>query len=323
MAKANNPPFCEETHAELLSSSSALNSVRVRQPPSAEDLPAPLRVAAWNLERCKHVEETAKRISDSGADIALLTEADIGMFRSGNKDTIAELADRLGMGQAAGVEFVELGAGDDRETAECRGGENSAGLHCNAVLSGTRIDGAAILPLDPGGAWFAGKPGKGQRRVGGRNAVGIRISAPMHLWAIAVHFESEGTSRDRAKEAERLVAAIDCFCGEDAAAVVGGDFNFNALPASAHSIGAGAENPETYEGTFTVMKEAGFCWETCNASGPTTRRHPWDKGYFPKKLDWLFVRGVAARNPAIIPATGSDGGNLTDHEMVCVDIAPL
>ncbi|MCE2522204.1 MAG: endonuclease/exonuclease/phosphatase family protein [Rhodobacteraceae bacterium] len=306
-------------HSELLATSPALNSVRVAQANGVPYSGNRMRVAAWNLERCKFMEESAQLLASAKIDVALLSEADIGMCRSGNLDTISDLAQSLRMGHAAGVEFIELGLGDERETEEHVGGVNLGGLHCNAVLSKFRIEDAAVIPLGPGGDWFAGKPGKGQRRVGCRVAVGARIAAAAPLWAFAVHFESEGRPADRAAEAEKLVAGLEAV-GANGATVVGGDFNFNGIPPGENEGSGRALKPELHEPAFRVMREAGYEWSMCNAPGPTTRRHPWHNGHKPLKIDWMFIRNVDASNSSIVPAVGLDGGNLSDHEMIQTDI---
>ena len=311
-------PATPALHDELLSSCLALNSVRVVQPVVAPADATSVRIAAWNLERCKFVEESAEVVAKSGADIALLSEADIGMCRSGNRDTVSDLAKALGMGHATGVEFVELGLGDKREMVECAGGANAESLHCNAVLSRFKLDRAVVVPLDPGGAWFAGKPGMGQRRIGGRISIGARILLPQPLWAFSAHFESEGGPEDRAGEAERLVGAIDALC-QGESAVVGGDFNFCALHPETVAGTRPMSDLDLHEPAFGVFKRAGFGWAECNAAGPTTRRHPWQEVYSPKKIDWMFVRRAGASNPFIVPAVSGNGRNLSDHEMICAD----
>ncbi len=225
-------------------------------------------------------------------DIVLVSEADIGMDRSGNRDTVSDLAESIGTGHAAGVEFIELDLGDEREMVEFAGETNCAGLHCNAILSRLRFDDVAIIPLDCGGAWCHGRPGKGQRRVGDRIALGARIVSQGPLWAFSVHFESEGGPDDRAAEAERLVDGLNEVCPNEAT-VVGGDFNVSALSSEAVTGKRPvAVDEEIHELMFKVLRNAGFEWTACNAAGPTTRRHPRDIGYTPKKIDWMFTRNA-------------------------------
>ena len=315
-------PNATGLHQELRLASPSLQTVRIAQTDHQSATGGSVRVAAWNLERCKFVEESAWRLRESGIDIALITEADIGMARSGNRDTVAELAGLLAMGEATGVEFIELGLGDAREISENKDKTNSSGLHCNSVLSRFPIDRAAVLRLDDSGTWFHGKVGKGQRRIGGRIAVAARIRIPWKLWVFSVHFESEGGPWDRAREAETLVDGIYELCG-DAPAVVGGDFNFNAVPVEKNPSDGGIRLPEDVEPAFNVFERAGFDWRSSNAPGATTRRHPWQSDYREMKIDWIFERGLISKNPEIVLATGRDGANLSDHELLHVDISKV
>ncbi len=307
-------------HNRLRLSCPVLNTVRVQQPGPSEARPEKLRVVAWNLERCKHVEASAGLISATGADVALLTEMDIGMARSGNRDTVADLAALLGMGHAAAVEFLELGLGDAREEVECHGMQNSGGLHCNAVLSCQNIGLAEVVHIGSGNDWLAGRLGKGQPRIGGRIAVMVKLFSPKPIWVVAVHFESEDGPQDRAAEATHLVAGIDNLCG-DAPVVIGGDFNFNRLTAAGLRGQQLLTRPHLHEPAFTVLQDGGFSWADANTTEMTTRRHPWQHDFIAQKIDWIFVRGVKASNPRVRPACTSSGENLSDHEMLAVDIS--
>ena len=94
-----------------------------------------MRIAAWNAERCKYLPESAALLAGIGADVVLLSELDVGMARSGNRHTPRELARALGSGYLFGVEYVELGLGDNREKAWHAGQSNQSGLHGNGILS--------------------------------------------------------------------------------------------------------------------------------------------------------------------------------------------
>ncbi|MEL6522674.1 MAG: endonuclease, partial [Pseudomonadota bacterium] len=83
-----------QEHAELVASWDCLTHVELRQPPVASKAAQPnaLTVAAWNMERCKRVPQTADLLRQSGADIVLATEMDHGMARSGQHHTTRDLA---------------------------------------------------------------------------------------------------------------------------------------------------------------------------------------------------------------------------------------
>ena len=191
-ARARQADATQAGHDALLADCPALHAVRVDPPPAPATPSLPLTLAAWNVERLKYVEATAALLARQRPDIVLLSEVDIGMARSGNRDTVRVLAECLGMGAAYAVEFVELGLGDARERAWHAHETNAAGLHGNACLTRFAIDRAVVLPLDDGGAWFRAGGQIDQRRVGGRQATGIRtrLGDGRALWTFAVHFES-------------------------------------------------------------------------------------------------------------------------------------
>jgi len=74
-------------------------------------------------------------------------QLDIGMARSGNRHTVAELAVALGMGYAYGIEFIELGLGDEREEEWHKDERNAAGFHGNAILSRYPLNDFALIRL--------------------------------------------------------------------------------------------------------------------------------------------------------------------------------
>src|SRR4029450_10867488 len=148
-----------------------LQAVELVPPPQAQPLGQRVRIAAWNAERCKYLPESAALLGGIGADVVLLTELDIGMARSGNRRTVGELARMLGAGYAFGVEYVELGLGDNREKAWHARETNAVGLHGNAILSKAPLDRPAVVRLDDGARWFAGEQSTSERRIGARMAV--------------------------------------------------------------------------------------------------------------------------------------------------------
>ena len=299
----------DDAHDRFAAQVPALAAVEHRPAPVERPVGARLRVAAWNAERLKHHAPSAALLR--GVDVVLLTEADIGMARSGNRHTVRDLAEALGMGWAYGVEFVELGLGDARECEWHADEDNRVGLHGNAILSRHALLDPAIIPLDPGGTWFAGRSGN-QRRLGGRMAVAARLDAPRPLWLVAAHLESHSDAADRARQAERLVAALDRLVPAGTGVVLGGDFNTKEASGS-------LEAPE--EPLFAVLRDAGFDWRRCNAPGITQRTRPDGTPVPPfAKLDWLFTRHVEAEAPETIPAVDGAGAAISDHEVVAATV---
>jgi endonuclease/exonuclease/phosphatase family metal-dependent hydrolase len=315
---ANAGPSTQAEHDRWKRDWACMNAVELNQPsgPVGSSV-GTIEVAAWNIERCKHVEASAALLAERGADLVLATEMDWGCARSAQRHTTAELAAGLGCGYVFGVEFVELAIGDARETAAHAGESNLHGLHGNAILSRHPMGRAALIPLDEGGRWFTSDLKQGQRRIGGRNAVAAEILLESgSFWAVSVHFESESTAAMRADSARCLLAGLAGLTG-DAPVVVGGDFNCFQLSIQNFDDAMMFAAPEKAEPFFEAFREAGFTWRGVNAPGVTTRLHPWqvqDKMLL--KIDWLFVRGFSAERPWIAPAVGTDGLNLSDHEVI-------
>ncbi|MEO1276163.1 MAG: endonuclease/exonuclease/phosphatase family protein [Pseudomonadota bacterium] len=315
---AASGPRSAADHAALLQSWDCLTHVELYQPAPA-DPPDTLTIAAWNIERCKRVPETAELLRSSGADIVLATEMDFGMARSGQHHTTRDLAEALGMGYAFGVEFVELGTGDPYETGLFADVPNTHGLHGNAILSRYPMENVALLPLEDSGHWFTGSPkGDGQFRIGGRMAMAAEIGGVTY---VSVHYESESDAAGRADQTRRLLDLIQQVYG-DGPCVIGGDLNTAAFSDQRMSGAEILANPALAEPSFVAFAVAGFGWQAANAPGITTRAAPGKPVRYPlKKLDWLFVRGATASAPAITPATCDRGDYLSDHELISARIA--
>ncbi len=320
--QANASPRTAAEHARWSAQWSCLSQLELVQPPEAPgDKTDVLTIAAWNMERCKHVEASASVLRERGADLVLATEMDWGCARSGQRHTTAELAAMLGFGHVFGVEFVELALGDARESDEHAGQSNLHGLHGNAILSRYPFGRVALIPLEAGGSWYFSDKKEGQSRIGGRNVIAAEIRTPGGpIWVVSAHFESESTPALRAAQAELTVTGLKALTG-DLPVIVGGDFNLKALPPVDLADMAILETPGASEPMFDVFAAAGFDWRSANIPGVTTRRHPWQTPLPGLKLDWLFVRGAVSRNPWIAQALGKDGTVLSDHDPIGVEVA--
>jgi endonuclease/exonuclease/phosphatase family metal-dependent hydrolase len=305
-------------HAAYLASWGCLTSVEVAQPP-AVDLPPQVTVAAWNIERCKRILESADLLRHSRADILLATEMDWGMARSGQRHTTRDLAQELGFGYAFGVEFVELGTGDPYETGLFADVPNDHGLHGNAILSRYPFENPRLLPLDDSGAWFIGTPkNDGQFRIGGRMAMAVQIKG---VTFVAVHYESESDAMGRAVQTRRLLDLIDAEYG-NGPCVIGGDLNTAGFAQTRKSGAETLQGPAQIEPSFDDFAGAGFDWTSSNEPGITTRAAPGKAVRYPlQKLDWLFVRGCVASDPQIYPAICERGAYLSDHELITTKVA--
>ena len=74
--------------------------------------------------------------------------------------------------------------------------------------------------------------------------------------------------------------------------------------------------PVPYEPLFDVARAHGFEWTEANVAAPTTEHDAVGRpDHVPIKLDWLLVRGLVARRPAVVAA-----GGLSDHNLVSVGV---
>lgn len=312
----------QSAHDDMLANWPCLNAIELSQPAAPLSAPSELTVAAWNMERCKKIEDAAALLRAIGADVVLATEMDLGMARSGQRHTPADLAQALGMGYIYGVEFVELGKGDPFETAAFADVPNTHGLHGNAILSRFPLKDPRLIPLDDGGLWFVTQPkGDGQHRIGGRMAMAAQIDTPKGpMTLVAAHYESESDAPGRTLQTERLLAALDDAYGS-APAVIGGDLNTKDLADGQRSAADIIADPTQVEPSFARFGEAGFDWRASMAPGFTTRAAPGRPAKYPLLiLDWLITRGVTPFSPRIWPSVSSAGQYLSDHELLSVRI---
>ena len=320
LAEALTGPADLARHGALAARVPALDALALSPPPALARVPAAIRVAAWNAERLKRVDASAALLRRAGADVALLSEVDLGMARSGNRHAAADLAAALGFGFVYGVEFVELGLGDARETAWHAGARNASGFHGNAILSRFRLADPFLVRLDDGGAWFGGPAG--QRRLGGRMALAARLAdAPAPLWVVVVHLESRSDPGLRAAQVRRLLDALSARIS-DAPCVIGGDLNTLALPRGDALPPSVLADPSGAEPLFADLARAGFGWAGANTADVTSRTRP-DGAPLPPftRIDWLFVRGAPARDAATLPAVDAAGIAISDHDLVAVTVA--
>lgn len=305
-----------ETNDHYLRNWPCLNTLEVRPAPAQLPQPRALRVAAWNIERCKRVEDSVDLLRRIGADVVLATELDIGMARSSQRNTVRDLADGLGFGYAFGTEFVELGTGDPFETSLFADVPNTHGLHGNAILSRYPLKAPRVIRLEESGLWYIGAPkADGQRRVGGRMAVAAEVETAFgSLTCVAVHYESEADAGGRNLQTRTLLQSVS-----SRRAVIGGDLNTADL--AGYSTAERLLTPDLREPCFTTFSGAGFDWRTSNTGAVTTRAAPGRAVKDPlKTIDWLLVRGVAAVQPEVHPALSDRGEYLSDHELILATI---
>ena len=272
-------------------------------------LSLPLRVAAWNLERCLFPEASAAALA--GVDVALLSEMDNGMARSGQAHTSAEIARHLGMSYAYGVEFLELDLGSPVEREFCTDTENALGFHGNAVLARSGLSRPFLLRLPGQGRWFHDAE---QPRLGGRVAVGgVLSSTEGPIVVVSTHLESACDAAHRQAQMAALIGAIDAAFGT-LPVLIGGDLN----------TGNHCGGDWRAETLFETAGAAGFTLHGGAVDQPTTR--PSRITRFPDramKLDWFLARGLCLGATRICPALDAAGQPLSDHDRIETTITAI
>ncbi|MEE1611241.1 endonuclease/exonuclease/phosphatase family protein [Microvirga sp. CF3016] len=310
----------EDGHARLLQEIEALQAVEQGPPERVRPCPGTIRIAAFNAERLKNRPAARRLLQQARADIALLSEVDCGMARSGNTHNLRDLTAGTGEGYLLGAEFVELDLGDRSEMRAHAGERNVSSLHGNAIVTGLALEAPHLIPLEEAGLWFSGFKGA-QRRIGGRMALAARVAgAAKPLWVVATHLESKTDPADRQAQIRNLLRALKAIAPGEAC-VIGGDFNTKALPRGEDERHLLLDAPERYEPLFADLAQAGFTWAGANLPLPTQTPGPSNKHEPPfGKLDWIVVRGLEATNPQIVPAVDEEGRAVSDHEMIAVDV---
>ncbi|TPI46551.1 endonuclease [Mesorhizobium sp. B2-9-1] len=323
-------PRDSATHLRHAAAVRALGEIEIGGRASRESTGESLTVMAWNVERLRHVDAIAATIAGRAPHVVLLSEVDKGMARSGNGHLLSRLADRLGHSYAYGVEFLELGAGNETEQAANGGAENIEGFHGNAITSAVPLLRPFLIRLDAAGAWFL--PEHGQPRIGGRMALGGQVMVGDHrVTVVSVHLENRTTPAGRADQTRHLLDAIDRYDAE-APVLIGGDFNTltatyeerHADPAAwqAH-IDAEPDRlmcPDRHEPLFAIMAGRGYDWRDANTLDKPTQRRPAGDATPTGHIDWFFTRGLAASASATLPAVLPDGSPSADHEALVVTV---
>lgn len=181
-----------------------------------------IRVVAWNVERGRNLEGVIRVFETHPvlcrADVILLTEADIGMGRSGNYNIPREIADALEMNYCYANSFIVLAKGDESEQAHDQ--ENTLGLHGTAILSKHKIISYRSVTLPSMRDYFS----TFEKRIGDRKGLicKIRIGPDEYAFA-AVHLELKASPRQRAVQLDTVLRSMVQF--DARAYLLGGDLN--------------------------------------------------------------------------------------------------
>ncbi|MEJ6394989.1 endonuclease/exonuclease/phosphatase family protein [Gymnodinialimonas sp. 2305UL16-5] len=316
-ARILGAPRDAATHAALMADIPAMNTVEIGGTPTSKALPREVTVAAWNLERCLFPEASAAYLAPAKPALVLVSEMDIGMDRTGQRNTIAEMAAALGMTYAFGVEFYEVDLGSVTERLFCKDGYNALGFHGNGILSSVPIQRAAMFRLDPKGHWFctdddgAGDPAK--LRLGGRMAVAaVVMSQAGPICAVSTHLEANCGPAMRHAQFETLLDAVDEFA-PDMPVLIGGDLN-----SGNHLLPRFDWRDETL---FDMAEGRGYDW-SASPDGITVRASlisPHESRRM--RLDWFATRGLTGTPHPLRAPLRPDGIPLSDHKCILADFS--
>lgn len=320
------------------------------------------RVVAWNLERGIQFEGQLEALRNhaylSSADVYLLTETDVGMARSGNRNVARDLARDLGLDYAFAPCYLNLakGAGVENEVL----GDNELGLHGNAILSRYPIRKPRAIPLGNGKDKMRGR----EKRLGQQAAAVADIALPgLDLTVCSVHLDAQSSQRHRCSQMRAVVEGLPA----TGPAVIGGDWNTTTFDSSSAAtaiagywvrVMLGASNtirnhflrPYTYfeRDLFRLLEERGFDWRGSNLLDERTTSYDVDDaktyknlrewvprwcfdfirwalrefdGKCPLKIDWFAVRDAAVSTPVVLHEfrEGRDPP-LSDHDAIGIDV---
>lgn len=302
-------PPTPAAHDAALAAIAAFAEIEAHQPP-APPPPGPLRIAAWNLERCLFPHESADLIRAEGASLVLLTEMDKGCHRTGQRDTTAALAARLGMGHAFALEFLELAAMPAPIAIEGNEPGNRLGFHGNGFASALPFERPVVIRFAPEADWWAAPKG-GQKRIGARMALAATFRhGAQRFVGCSVHLESRADFDGRERQMRALFDALDGYA-DGLPVIIGGDLN-TAVAAGGHE--------DARERLFETGRARGYDWAACNAAGPSCRPSTWSEGAGERQLDWFCTRGMRASAPSLLAPLAPDGRVLSDHSLIGVTV---
>ena len=261
---------------------------------------------AYNVERGLRLDDQLRAFAgDAGMpspDVVLISEADRGCSRSGNRNVAREYARALGMCYVYGVEFLELPrfwgpGGSVRRRCE----------HGNAIVSRFPLGNVRLLRHRRTRSWHSTVQRilhVGQPRLGGRAALAADVRIGERLLRVySVHFDSghrgHGSSSPDAHREAQARELIEDASGLGRDVVIGGDMNVGRYLGS-------RRDGEQEDPTARALVEAGY--EDAHAALPRGERVTTDSGV---AIDLIFGRGVRFTGSGVGPR--EVWGGLSDH----------
>ena len=198
------------------------NGLEWRNTVVGDPAPERLRVVAWNVERGSNLEGIIHFLENDpvlrSADILLLTETDIGMGRSGNRNVPREIALALGYNYCFANSFLVLGKGDEGEQNHDL--DNTLAMHGVSILARHKIHGFRTVPLPEIRNAFTGL----EKSLGQRRALICRFEFAGHFYDFStVHLDVKASPLQRAHQLEAVCVVLDQ--SSVRGVLLGGDLN--------------------------------------------------------------------------------------------------
>lgn len=226
-----------------------------------------IRATAWNIERGKQLHGIIRALKEHpvlrASDVLLLTELDYGMARTGNADVAREIARSLELNYAFAPCYLALNKGSGIEADVA--GENTRGLHGNAILSRYPLRRVHAISLPNGKDKMAGK----EKRLGQQRAVVADVEHPAGAFrAVSLHLDAHSTQRHRQRQMRLVLDHLERLEPRLLPVLIGGDWNTS-----------------TYNSRRAVYAIFGYFRRVAMGVGNVVKNHyPYPERWFERKL---------------------------------------
>ena len=228
-----------------------------------------IRVVDWNIDRGLQLRSIIDFLADTKADVFILQEVDINARRTHRLNIAREIARKLRLNYAFGLEFVEL----------TQGSTSSPAWHGQATLSRWKITNARIIHFQQQSnfwkpRWFVPRLEPFQERLGGRIALVSEIDLPGDVSVVAynLHLESRADDDMRLHQLNEVLKDARAFAPARPM-IIAGDLNLDA----SKRLSADAISRDGFIRAVPTERLA-----------TTPARHILEPG---RHIDWAFVRG--------------------------------
>jgi endonuclease/exonuclease/phosphatase family metal-dependent hydrolase len=238
--------------------------------------PDSIRIVDWNIDRGLKLRGVIDFLASAKADIVLLQEADINARRTRHVNVAREIAQKLKMNYAFGLEFQEL----------TQGSRTSPAYHGQSTVSRWPLSNSRIIRFQQQSNfwrphWFLPDVPPFQERLGGRLALFSEVNiGGKTIVTYNLHLESRGDDPLRYSQLDEVLNDARRY-DRSTSILLAGDFNLDVsgTPAAA------------------AISRAGFQDAFTSHHAPTTPGSFLEHG---RIIDWVFTRGpVCAGQPQV------------------------